>query len=112
MPLLPPDHAERFILAEEVHARPPEAVEAPARVTYVAVLVDPDERERERLHLVALCERFAVAPPAVGVTHFSARVGVLKVKWERHGEFSGYTFIQTGVSEIPCLLYTSPSPRD
>lgn len=108
MPLLPPDHAERFILAEEVHARPPEAVEAPARVTYVAVLVDPDDRERERLHLVSLCERFAVSPPAQGVTHFSARVGVLKVKWERHGEFSGYTFIQVGVSELP---FVDPATR-
>lgn len=108
MPLLPPDHAERFVLAEEVHARPPEAVEAPARVTYVAVLVDADDRERERLHLVALCERYAVAPPAQGVTHFSARVGVLKLKWERHGEFSGYTFIQTGISEVP---FVDPATR-
>jgi uncharacterized membrane-anchored protein len=103
MPLLPSDHAERFILAEEVHARPPEAVEAPARVTYVAVLIDPDDRERERQHLVTLCERYAVPPPAPGVTHFSARVGLLKLKWERHGEFSGYTFFQSGVSEIPFL---------
>jgi uncharacterized membrane-anchored protein len=106
--LLPNDHAERFILAEEVHARPPEAVAAPARVTYVAVLVDADDRERERLHLAALCDRYAVPPPSTGATHFSARVGPLKIKWERHGEFSGYTFFQSGISEVP---FVEPASR-
>jgi uncharacterized membrane-anchored protein len=101
VPFLPPDHPERFVLAEEVHARPPEAVEAPARLTYVAVLVDGDDRERERTHLAALCERFGVTPPGPSATHFSARVGTLKLKWERHGEFSSYTFFQKGVSEVP-----------
>jgi uncharacterized membrane-anchored protein len=108
MALLPTDHAERFVLAEEVHARPPEAVSSPARVSYVAVLVDADDRERERLHIVSLCERYAVAPPAPGATHFSARVGPLKLKWERHGEFSGYTFFQSGVSEVP---FAEPATR-
>jgi uncharacterized membrane-anchored protein len=108
MSLLPPDHAERFVLAEEVHARPPEAVEAPARVTYVAVLIDGDDRERERLHLAALCERYAVSPPPPGATHFSSRVGPLKLKWERHGEFSGYTFFQAGLSEVP---FVEPATR-
>jgi uncharacterized membrane-anchored protein len=101
VPLLPPDHPERFVLAEEVHARPPEAVEAPARVTYVALLVDADDRERERTHLAALCERYAVIPPGSGATHFSARLGTVKLKWEKHGEFSSYTFFQKGVEEVP-----------
>ncbi|MFM2398859.1 MAG: hypothetical protein RL341_1016, partial [Pseudomonadota bacterium] len=61
---LPADHAERFILAEEVHARPSEALEAPVRASYLAVLVDPDARASERNHLAALCERFGVVPPA------------------------------------------------
>lgn len=101
MPLLPPDHPERFVLAEEVHARPPEAVEAPARITYLAVLVDADDRERELAHVASLCERYAVAPPGPGATHFTGRLGTLKLKWEKHGEFSSYTFFQKGVSEPP-----------
>jgi uncharacterized membrane-anchored protein len=101
VPLLPPDHPERFVLAEEVHARPPEAVEAPARITYLAVLVDADDRERELAHVASLCERYAVAPPGPGATHFTGRLGTLKLKWEKHGEFSSYTFFQKGVSEPP-----------
>jgi uncharacterized membrane-anchored protein len=70
---LPPNHAERFALAEEVHARPPEPIPTPARASYVAVLVDADDRGRESAHLARLCERYAVTPPAREVTHFSAR---------------------------------------
>jgi len=98
---LPPNHPQRLALAEETHARPPEPLEAPARATYVAVLVDAVDREREREHLAALCESQGVAPPAAGATHFVATLGALRVKWERHGEFSGYTFFCPGLSPEP-----------
>lgn len=101
MPLLPTDHPERFILAEEVHARPPVAVETPSRASYVAVLIDADDRERERQHLAMLCERHAVAAPAAGATQFIVNLGPLRVKWERHGEFSSYTFFAYGPGAGP-----------
>ena len=95
---LPPDHPERIALANEVHARPPEALQTPQRATYVATIVGKAEREPERLHLAALCERFGVASPPAGASHFSAMLGPVRVKWERHAEFSGYTFITPGDS--------------
>lgn len=98
---LPPDHPERLALADEVHARPPEPLEAPSRASYVAVLVDGDDRERERAHIERLCERSGVPGPAGGVTQFSATLGAVRLKWERHGEFSSYTFIARGVSSRP-----------
>lgn len=101
MSRLPPDHPERLILADEVHARPPEPLDVPARASYVAVLVDAEERERERQHLERLCERFGVAAPAAGVTQFSATLGAVRVKWERHGEFSGYVFIVRDLAAPP-----------
>lgn len=101
MTLLPSDHPERLRLAEEVHARPPEALETPSRATYVAILVDHEQRPRERAHLAQLCERSAVTPPAVDAIHFSADLGAVRLKWERHGEFSGYTFIAAGRSPTP-----------
>jgi uncharacterized membrane-anchored protein len=101
MSLFPPDHALRATLADEVHARPPEAVRAPARASYVAVLVDPEQRGRELAHLTALCESQQVDPPAPGATHFRTTLGDVRLKWERHGEFSGYTVIAHGVGEHP-----------
>ncbi len=100
-PLLPPDHPERLVLADEVHARPPEPLDTPSRATYVAVLVDPAERTREHAHIEALCAAFAVAGPPAGVSQFSAKLGELRVKWERHGEFSSVTLIAVGRSPQP-----------
>lgn len=98
---LPPDHPERLILADEVHARPPEPLSTPVRATYVALLLTPDERDLERQHLARLCTRFDVAPPPAGTTQYSARLGSLRMKWERHGEFSGYTFFTADLGGKP-----------
>jgi|JI9StandDraft_2_1071091.scaffolds.fasta_scaffold39910_1 uncharacterized membrane-anchored protein len=91
MSIFPPDHPERITLADEVHARPPEPLLTPARASYVAVLVDPEAREQEVRHLAALCRRFDVPGPPPQASHFRATLGPLRLKWERHGEFSGYT---------------------
>ncbi len=101
MKLLPPDHPERSALAAEVHARPPEVLETPSRVSYVAVLIDQELRGQEAEHLAALCRSFNVAPPLSELNHFSADLGAMRLKWERHGEFSGYTFITAGRSPQP-----------
>ncbi len=98
---MPVDHPERFALAEEVHARPAEAVATPARASYLAVLVDADERGNESAQLARLCERYAVTPPAREATHFSVRLGVLRLKWERHGEFSSWTLVAPGSERAP-----------
>jgi len=103
--MFPPDHALRATLAEEVHARPPEAMRAPARASYVAVLVEPEQRSWELEHLATLCETQGVPPPTAGATHFRAEFGsgpgAFRLKWERHGEFSGYTVIASGIHEQP-----------
>ena len=96
MPIFPPNHAERYAMAEEVHARPPETVQAPARASYIAVLMDADDRAGEFAHLESLCRRHAVPGPAPGATHFRVSLGSVRLKWERHGEFSGYLIIAAG----------------
>jgi len=101
MPLFPPNHVERLAMAEEVHARPPESVAVPARASYVAVLVDIDDRVRERAHLETLCRRFAQPLPPPGATHHRGSFGALRVKWERHGEFSGYLIVAPGATAHP-----------
>jgi uncharacterized membrane-anchored protein len=98
---LPADHPQRTDLADEVHARPPEPLQTPSRATYLALMVDAEQRGQEMAHIAALCRDFAVAPPAEGVTQFSAQVGPLRLKWERHGEFSSLTFIARGRDPQP-----------
>jgi uncharacterized membrane-anchored protein len=101
MTLLPPDHPHRWILAEEVHARPPESLQTASRASHVAVLVAAEQRAAEHAHLVRLCEHFSVPPPTPELTHFSADLGPLRLKWERHGEFSSYTLFAAGRSPMP-----------
>ena len=100
-PQLPPDHPDRALLAEEVHARPPEELDTPSRITYVAVLVRREERDREWQHVASLCESFGVAPPPRDANHFATNLATVRLKWERHSEFSGYTFVAADRSPTP-----------
>ncbi len=93
MQQLPSAHPDRFVLAEEVHARPPLAFLIPGMASYIAVIVDSSQREAELAHIAALCKQFGVAPPPVGATHLTTQLSGMTMKWERHGEFSSLTFI-------------------
>ena len=99
--LLPPDHPDRALLAAEVHARPPEPLAAPSRATYVAVRIEADARAAESAHLASLCSQFGLPPPPAGATQWATTLGALRIKWERHGEFSSYTFFTPGLSSTP-----------
>ena len=107
-PLLGPEHPQRLPLADEVHARPSPTLRTPSRATFVALLIDPADRPREAAHLAELCERFAVAPPEPAAGHFVAELDGLTLQWERHGEFSSYTFILPGLSPAP---FSEPPAR-
>jgi len=109
MSLLPADHPERNVLADEVHARPPEPLETPSRVTYLAVMVDAAQRGAELAHIAALCTQFGAPGPAPGMTQFSATLGAVRLKWERHGEFSSLTLITRGLSANPARPFSEPA---
>ena len=98
---LPGNHPARFVLTNEVHARPYEALEPPERAFYLAVMLDPMERDRERMHVVALCERSGVGAPPADAIHFSLDLGPFRLRWERHSEFTTYTFFARGDSPEP-----------
>lgn len=110
---LPDDHPDRYLAANEVHARPNLALNTPERASYVAVVVALDQRERELRHVQSLCERFGAPPPAAGVSHFIGALGPFRLKWERHGEFSAYTVFAPGqISEDFGELATNLLPED
>lgn len=103
---LPADHPLRAPLAHEVHARPHEALAAPVRASYLALLVEPDERPAELAHVAALCEAAGVAPPAADAIHFSTALDGFRLRWERHNEFTSYTFFRDGVAAV---AFTEPA---
>jgi uncharacterized membrane-anchored protein len=107
------DHPLRRQLTNEVHARPPEALAAPMRVSLLAMLSGDDGAEAERLHLARLCEMVGAPPPPPGATHYSGFFGSFRLKWERHTEFSTWTVFREGAQGEP---FTDPAiravPRD
>lgn len=85
MPLI--DHPLRVSLTEELHARPFPRLAAPGRALYIAYM--PDSPEAATAHLAQLTG--ACLPE--GANHHTARYGAGRVKWERHTEFTTYTFL-------------------
>jgi uncharacterized membrane-anchored protein len=88
-------HPQRESLARELHARPYESVTAPLRISHLAVVpaesgVAPQD---DRDHVADLCGRYGVAPPDAAANHVSADLGLFRLRWEKHTEFSTYTFL-------------------
>lgn len=98
---LPLDHPQRVELNDEVHARPPESLIAPVRLTFLALYSDWTLRERQWSHAADLARRFGIVPPPPGANHFSADLGPFRLKWERHTEFVRYMFIVGSVGDDP-----------
>jgi len=91
MPALTP--ALRQILHNEVHARPPEALQAPLAITHLVMQVDGDERDASRAHLAALLGACGIAAPAPDATFVRADLGALRLRWELHTEFVAWTLM-------------------
>jgi uncharacterized membrane-anchored protein len=103
---LPPDHPQRFELHNEVHARPPESLTPPQRLSYLALLANWTHREQQWRSIASLAERFNVTPPPPAANYFSADLGPFRIKWERHTEFARYKIIVPGVPDDP---FASPA---
>ncbi len=93
---LPANHPLRMELNDEVHARPPQAMTAPARISYLALISPRENAERERDHVRALCRQMGVPAPEEIGNHFTADFGAFRLKWERHTEFARYKIIAEG----------------
>ena len=88
------DHPLRAALTAEVHARPFARLQAPERVTYLAMLSGEAGAGADRAHVGVLLERFDGPPPDEGASHAMADLGAFRFKWERHSEFSSYSFFR------------------
>ena len=101
--VLPADHPLRGQLNDEVHARPPDALEVPARVSYLALLSDAAQRAAALRAVDALAVRFDAPRPSADANHHSADFGPFRLKWERHSEFVRYSFVVLGQGDETAL---------
>jgi len=103
---VPANHPQRYLLNNEVHARPCTSLYAPERTSHLALLMTSEQQAQEREAIAILCERYIKSPPASGTTHFSVDLGPFRMRWEQHGEFSTYTFYVHGPYDDP---FTEPA---
>lgn len=88
-----PIHADRDRLFNELHTRPFPVLEQGSRVSQVALLHGGKDVAAEYRHIQTLCERYSILPPAPGSSCYYQNFGGFELRWERHTEFSTYTFI-------------------
>lgn len=99
------DHPLRYVLANELHARPFPSLDAPCTAAYLAIKQPHDAASRDRQadldHLIALLDRYGASHPQPGATHYFGKIGRHLLKWEQHTEFVTYTAFSEGLGSRP-----------
>lgn len=93
---LPKEHPQRVELSNEVHARPPHPVKAPAKISCIALTTDRPFHEDDRAYVGKLTKRFGAAPPETGKKYHKVDMDGVVLVWEHHTEFIRYTVIIEG----------------
>ncbi|MEP3246926.1 MAG: DUF3422 domain-containing protein [Sneathiella sp.] len=96
-----PLHPLRYDLNNELHARPFEQLVAPMHATMYAMFDHETTGAEHHGHVVDLCRRYGLHPPAENSNHFNADFGAFRFRWERYSEFTAYTFFRTGNAAPP-----------
>jgi uncharacterized membrane-anchored protein len=91
---LPEDDSNRYLVHYEVHARPNAIIKLPAMVVYVAVINDGVTREMEYQHLNRLPGHGTLSAAQLQANFLRLELGDNSLTWERHTEFTSYSFVQ------------------
>lgn len=86
-------HPIREKLYNELHNRPFHLQTSPAQLTHIAIQHDGKLLEQEQQFLAQICNRYQVSSPAHTMPCFYQQFGLFSLRWERHMEYSTYTFI-------------------
>jgi uncharacterized membrane-anchored protein len=85
-------HPWRSALYEELHNRPSPMIEGACQITHFTVMFG-DAKQAVYEHVVDLCKRFSMPAPAADSSCLYLDFGGFELRWERHLEFSNFTFI-------------------
>lgn len=85
-------HPWRSSLYEELHNRPSPIIDGTCQITHFTVM-SGEAKQDVYDHVVDLCKRFSMPAPAVDSSCLYLDFGGFELRWERHLEFSNFTFI-------------------
>ena len=104
------DHPLRLVLHNEVHARPPEPIQAPLAIAQVVMAVDREAAHASRAHLAQLLRDHHLPAPDPQINHMRVDLGAFRLRWELHTEFVSWTFMRAGNDAMlaqPAQLFTA-----
>lgn len=89
----------RQSLSQELHNRPSVQIHIGTSISHIAVRITQDQRAQEFQQLCSLCARYNAPPPEPDACCYYQHFTGFEIRWERHLEFSNYTFIRNGSSQ-------------
>lgn len=90
-------HPLRDALYAELHSRPFQVLPSPARVSYLAIMVGPEQKKAEFEHFCTLYPYFNGTPPEEDGVCFEVDFGHFKIRRDKHLEFNSYMVIHTQI---------------
>ncbi|ABA57894.1 conserved hypothetical protein [Nitrosococcus oceani ATCC 19707] len=98
---IPVDHPQRLLLNHELHARLPESLAPPEQISHLVLSSDAEMVQQEREKLTEICIRFGHPIPTSKDNHLRIDLGPFRLQWEKHTEFTSYTFFRRGPFQEP-----------
>jgi uncharacterized membrane-anchored protein len=96
-------HPERDALLAEAHARPYTPLGSPTVATRLATLSGEAGLAADRAHMTTLCRQLGNAEPGPDSRWCALDAGTWSLRWERHTEFSTWTFFRASDRAHPFL---------
>ncbi len=94
------DHPQRLALHNEVHARPPEPMEAPMAISRVVMWGNRESAQASRAHLAQLMRDHHLPAPDALTNHVRVDLGAFRLRWELHTEFVSWTFMRAVDAQV------------
>lgn len=105
-------HPLKEEVIEELHTRPILSASSTVQLSNLVVF-QPGTEAEEIEHIQRLTEQFDAPGPTTGTGSYSQVLGDYEIRWERHTEFSAYTFLRHALSDSPFTTITLNSiPED
>jgi uncharacterized membrane-anchored protein len=107
-PLGMPAHPLLPAILGEIHSRPFQLLSTPRSMIRLAFLVEPGKPEPHIASLSRLVESRGGPRPAADARHLSRAWGAGRLRWERHTEFTTWTYDAPGVGDLDAPLRGHP----
>ncbi|WP_394180020.1 DUF3422 family protein [Marinomonas posidonica] len=92
-------HPLRDSLYDELHSRPFQVISSPARISYLAIMLDSQQKQTEFEHFCLLHQTFDLTPPQHDSACIEVDFGPFKIRRDKHLEFTSYMISTHQITE-------------